>query len=187
MNKINKILITISFLGFIPIGLIGPIYAIFVKNIGGDLLEIGITYGIFSIISGIFVFTVGRLDSFKKRLRQMVFLGFLILTIAEGCYLVVQNPWQLFMVQILLGIGSGILEPSWDGLFSANLSEEKAASFWSVWAGARDIATGLGAILGGVIVAVFSFKFLFIIMLFFNTAATLISLQLLMKKNKQNY
>jgi MFS family permease len=181
MNKTNKILLLASFLGFITLGLFGPIYAIFVKKIGGDVLEAGIAYGLFSIVSGIFVFSIGRLDFFKQNLRQAVFIGFLLFTLGNGGFLFVSRPLHLFIVQIILGVAGGILEPSWDGLFSKDLTEQKAAQFWSTWAGARDVATGIGAMAGGVIVAAYSFHLLFLVMLSLNITATLVSF-LLVKK-----
>lgn len=179
MTRAAKILTVASFLGFISLGLFGPIYAIFVRQIGGDVLEAGTAYGIFSLVSGLFVFFVGRSDFFKRRLRPMAVVGYMLFTIGNAGYLVIQNTLQLFVVQIVLGIAGGILEPSWDGLFSANLTEERAAHFWATWAGMQNIATGIGALAGGVLVALYSFKFLFIVMLILNICMTIVSFQLL--------
>lgn len=183
MNKVTKILLTASFLALFPLGLLGPIYAIFVKNIGGDLLEIGLSYGLFLITSGIFVIFFGRSNLFKKNLKIMVFFGYLLLTVGEAGYLLVQNPIHLFIVQIIIGAAGGILEPSWDGLFSSNLTEERATSLWSLWAGGRDIISGIGAFAGAAIVATYSFTTLFIIMAVFNIIATIVSFQLLSARN----
>jgi hypothetical protein len=179
MTRINKILLTASFLALFPLGLIGPIYAIFVKKIGGDILEAGISYGFFLLTSGIFIITIGNSTFFKNHLRQMVFLGYLILTIGEAGYLLVQNPMHLFIVQVVIGIAGGILEPSWDGLFSAKLDEKKAASSWAIWAGGRDIISGIGAFTGAILVVAYSFQLMFIVMLVFNLMATAVSFKLL--------
>lgn len=185
MKRVNKILLLASFLALLPTGLLGPIYAIFVKNIGGDVMEAGVAYGIFAITSGVFILTLGKSRFFRSHLREMVFLGYLLLAIGNAGYLLVKSPIHLFVVQIIVGLAGGILEPSWDGLFSANLTEERATSFWSLWAGGRDIITGIGAILGGILVAMFSFKLLFIVMAIFNVAATFASIQLLKKPAKE--
>jgi MFS family permease len=183
MTRTARILIAASFLGFMSLGLFGPIYAIFVQKIGGDVLEAGVAYGIFSIVSGLFVFFVGRRDFFKKRLRQMAVLGYVLFTVGNAGYLVIQNPTQLFFVQIILGIAGGILEPSWDGLFSANLTEERAAHFWATWAGMQNIATGIGALAGGILVAVYSFRVLFLVILVLNIIATAIAFRVLKADN----
>ena len=83
------------------------------------------------------------------------------------------------MVQIILGVAIGILEPSWDGIYSANLSEEKSASYWSLWAGSRNLVTGLAAFAGAGIVVAFSFKALFLVMLVFNIIALSVASRIL--------
>ena len=183
MDKIAKILLSASFIALFPLGLLGPIYAIFVKNIGGDLLETGLSYGLFAITSGIFVIFLGKSNLFKKNLRTMVFFGYLLLTFGEAGYLLVQNATHLFIIQIIVGVAGGILEPSWDGLFSSNLTEERATSLWSLWAGGRDIITGIGAFAGAAIVSAYSFTALFTIMTVFNIAATIVSFRLLSVRN----
>lgn len=181
MSRANRILILATFFGFIGVGLFGPIYAIFVKQIGGDVLEAGMAYALFSIISGIFIFLIGSRDFFKKHLRGWVVAGYFLYTAGNAGYLLVGNPMQLFAVQIILGIAGGILEPSWDGIFSANLNEETAAEFWSKWAGVRDISIGIGAIFGGILVAIYSFQVLFIVLTIVTLAAAVTSLALLKK------
>ncbi len=65
MSQTNRILLITSYIGFLTVGLFGPLYAIFVKKIGGDVLEAGVAYGLFSIVSGAFIFTAGRTNFFK--------------------------------------------------------------------------------------------------------------------------
>ena len=182
MKRISRLLLFVSFSLVVAEGLIGPIYAIFVKNIGGDVLAAGTSFGLFSIASGVFIFTFGRSRFFKERLRLMVFFGCFIAAIGITSYLFVSNPLELFITQIVIGIGVGILEPSWDGLFSANLSEDKATTFWATWAGGRDFLSGIAAIVGGVIVAAYSFEVLFIIMTIFSLASVFIAGGILLEK-----
>lgn len=182
MTQTTKILLWASLMALIPFGLFGPIYAIFVKNIGGDVLEAGVAFGIFSILSGVFIFLLGHWKFFKKHLAIFVVTGYSLLTLGELGYLLVDSTFKLFIVQIILGIAGGILEPSWDGLYSANLSQEKAMQVWSTWASGRDLVTGIGAIAGSIIVAAYSFTLLFIVMAVFNIMAVFTSLRLL--KNK---
>jgi hypothetical protein len=184
MKRILKTLLAVSFILTFGESLFGPIYAIFVKNIGGDILDAGFAFALFSIASGIFVFTLGRSHFFTAHLRKMVFYGALIITIGTFGYLFVSTPLELFVVQIIIGFGNGFLEPSWDGLFSTDLNERAATSFWSLWAGGKDILIGLASILGAAIVAVSSFSVLFWIMGCFGVISTVAAAQLLSPKNK---
>ncbi len=179
MTQSAKILlITFMFASFAG-ELFGPIYAIFVKQIGGDLLEAGAAYAVFMIVSGIFIFTVGRSKFFLSRLRPMVVVGYGLLTLGDLGYLLVDTPLKLFIVQIIFGIAGGILEPSWDAIYAAGLDEIKAASHWSLWAGLRNLVAGAAAFAGGVIVTAYSFNTLFIIMAIFNLIALTIIFKIL--------
>ena len=60
MRRILKILILSSFFINLAAGLFGPIYAIFVEEIGGDLLTAGTAYAIFAIASGSLIFMLGK-------------------------------------------------------------------------------------------------------------------------------
>ena len=174
-----KILIRASFLAFFALGLFGPLYAIFVQNIGGDILDAGIAFAIFNLVTGVFILTLGTSRFFARNVRPMVVIGYVVLTIGEAGYLLVQNPYHLFIVQVIIGLAGGILEPSWDSIFAAELSEAEASTHWALWAGGQNIVTGIAAAVGGAIVATYSFTALFVVMAVFNLFAVFAVLKIL--------
>ena len=182
MSKANQFLLAASFTAYFSESLFGPIYAIFVKNIGGDVLTAGVTYGIFAIVTGIFIFTVGRTQFFKDHVRGMIVLGFGMLALGGVGYLLVRNPAELFILQVFMGIANGILEPSWNGVFSADLSEEQSIHFWAIFGGGQQIAVGIGAIVGGVLVTLWSFQILFILVACLNTLSTIFATRIFQYK-----
>jgi MFS family permease len=86
----------------------------------------------------------------------------------------VQNRWQLFAAQVVAGLATGLIEPAWDSLFTDDM-EESSAKHWSIWAGGTHLAAGVAALLGGVIVAYFSFKTLFVSMALIDVVATFLA------------
>lgn len=188
MRHLDKILLTASFIGLFPVGFLMPLYAVLVKQIGGDILDAGIAFGLFSISSGLFVFLITRTRFFVSRLRQMVVLGYVLVLIGEAGYFFVSSPLHLFIVQITIGIAVGLLDPSWDSLFSADKSESQAIYTWSFWSAGERIITGVGAILGAAIVGYYSFEVLFALMFVCNLLSVLVSLKLLRREAKNlNY
>lgn len=183
MTRLNRILLAASFFGLFPVGLLLPIYAVFVRNIGGDILDAGIAYGLFSISSGVFVLLMTKTDLFKKHLRQMVVIGYLMVAIGQAGYFFIGTPTQLFLTQVIIGIATGILDPSWDSLYSVEKTEVDAIRAWSLWSGGQRMITGLGAVFGAIVVAAYSFTLLFCVMLVFNILAVLVSLRLLVKNS----
>jgi len=72
----------------------------------------------------------------------------------------VRDKWQLFGAQIVAGLATGMIEPTWDALFTDDI-EHSSAKHWSIWAGGTHLTTGAAALVGGVVVAYFSFSVLF--------------------------
>ena len=75
MRRILKILILSSFFINLAAGLFGPIYAIFVEEIGGDLLTAGTAYAIFAIASGSLIFMLGKWEDKVKHQEKLLVFG----------------------------------------------------------------------------------------------------------------
>jgi MFS family permease len=97
-------------------------------------------------------------------------LGFLVSACCDASYVFVQNRWQLFAVQIVAGLATGLIEPAWDSLFTDDI-EHSSAKHWSVWAGGSHLVAGAAALIGGIVVAYASFSALFLSMCLIDTTA----------------
>jgi MFS family permease len=95
--------------------------------------------------------------------KTFLVLGFLGSAACDLSYIFVQNRWQLFGAQVIAGLATGLVEPAWDSLFTDAI-EDSSARHWSIWSGSTHLVAGVAALLGGVIVAYFSFKMLFVTM-----------------------
>ncbi len=177
-----KILLYVSLIASFAIGLLGPIYAIFVEEIGGSILDAGIAYAIFSIFTGILIISFGSTKFFARNTRKIVVLGYFILALGNLGYLLVKSPIHLFIVQVVLGIAVGILEPAWDSIYAARLSEKQECKRWSLWSGSTYFLVGIAAIFGGFLASTFSFKILFLIMGALSVISAIISLAILKEK-----
>lgn len=181
VKKEALILLRASFLAIFAMSLFGPLYAIFVQEIGGDILDVGIAYAVFSVATGLFILIFGTSKFFSDNVRLMVVLGYVLWTMGYAGYFFVRSPIHLFFVQIILGIAGGILEPSWDSVYAAELREAEASYHWSLWSGGQSLITGAAAIIGSFIVANYSFRLLFLIMSAFNLLSVIVSLGVLRK------
>jgi len=179
MRRILKILILSSFFINLAAGLFGPIYAIFVEEIGGDLLTAGTAYAIFAIASGSLIFMLGKWEDKVKHQEKLLVFGRFLAVIGFIGYLLIKNPTQLFIVQIIFGIESAIITPAFDSLFSKNLNRKKFASQWGTWESTAAITTGIAAIIGGYIAKEYGFQTLFTIMLIISIFSFLVTLLLI--------
>lgn len=165
MQKELRILLLSSSLFMLAGGLLGPIYAIFVGEIGGGILTAGASYAVFAIAAGVLIFFVSRWEDHFKNLEKLVIAGYVLNCSGFLGYLLIRNPIDLFIVQAVFGVGQAVGVPAFDGLYSKHLDKGKFASQWGLWESMSFIITGVSAVLGSLIVTVYGFRFLFFVML----------------------
>lgn len=184
MQKELKILLFSSALFMLAAGLFGPIYAVFVEEIGGDLLTAGLAYAAFSISAAILIFFISKWEDRVKHQEKLVVFGYILSCTGFLGYLLIQKPWHLFIVQIIFGIGEAIGTPAYDGLYSGHLDKGKFVSEWGLWESMQWIVTAVAAAVGGFLANVYGFRFLFVVMLGLSIIGLVVSLSLVVKKKK---
>ena len=155
-----RLLLKISFLVTFAEAMLVPIYAAFTEKIGGSVLDAGIAFAVFSMATGGAVVLLGTRSWFQNHIKSFLMLGFVMSAACDVSYIFVSNKWQLFGAQVVAGLATGLIEPTWDALFTDDI-EHSSAKHWSIWAGGTHLVTGAAALLGGLIVAKFSFAALF--------------------------
>jgi MFS family permease len=181
MHKAIKILIGASIFFNFSAGLFGPIYAIFVERIGGDIMTASSAWAIYSVIIGILILFFGKWED-RLNKRKMVILGYSLSAIGTAGYIFVQQPFHLFVVQAILGISAAINNPAWNAIFSTSLDKHRESSEWAYWEGAVRIDAGIAAVVCGTIATIFGFRVLFILMAATSAVSALISTLFLRKK-----
>jgi predicted MFS family arabinose efflux permease len=171
MNKISKYLLWSSFVGTFAEQMITPIYAMFVGKIGGSLLDAGIGYAIFSILTGLIIILTGKIKWFNENLELLVFLGFTIASVGDFCYFFVHDTFGLFLVQATNGLSVGLLNPAWEALYTKDGEDGKEHESWSMWGGGVNISTGIAALVGAAVATIFSFKAMFVLTAAINSIA----------------
>lgn len=182
MKLALKILLITSALSMTAIGLLSPIVAIFVEEIGGNLLDAGSALAIYSIATGSLVFLISRWGLAEKDPAFLIVTGYGIMVIGFIGYLFIKNPIDLFIVEVILGFAEAITIPSYDGLYSASIEEGKFANRWGLWDSMSYIVSAIAAFFGGLIAQLFGFKALFYVMFLISLISFLISLILYKRK-----
>ena len=182
MDKIIKILMITSIFSYVAFGLFGPIYAIYVQEIGGSILEASGAMGIFAIVVGVVTIFLGKIGDDKHLKKKLIVIGYFLGAISTLGYYFVRNPLQLFIVQIFLGLAEALINPNWDALFSKHVKKDKEATEWGIWEGSKQIAVGIASITGGIVVVIFGFKTLILIMFLFESLAAINVSRLIWKK-----
>ncbi len=182
MNKLLEILLVSSFFGNMAAGFIGPIYAVFVEQVGGNLVTAGIAYAIFAIVSGVLLILLGRWEDHVKHKENLLVWSRVLSIAGFAGYLLVHSPEQLFLVQLVLGISRALGAPAFDSIYSKNIDKKDESFEWGAWEGIYQIALGVSAMVGGVIAESFGFSVLFIVMTLFGLVSLLATFALVVER-----
>lgn len=145
-------------------GMLGPLFAVFAERIGGDILSITWAWALFLAVTGIGMMFTGRLGDTYGHYYLSVW-GYIFSAIFTFGYMFVGDKWSLFFVQIGLGIGLALANPTWDALYDKySGTGENDGLVWGTAAAGRYIAQAIAMIIGGFVVTHSSFTLLFFIM-----------------------
>lgn len=186
LNKIIRTLIASDLIVFSAVGLLSPVFAIFIVNNieGGDARVVGIAVGIYWITRSLVQIPIGVwLDRTKGEYDDFwaMVLGLALASITPIGYLFATVPWHLYALQAFHAIGMALTIPSWGGIFMRHIMRGKEAETWSVESASLGIGTGIAGIIGGIIVDRFGFAPIFIVVPVLGLAGA--ALLLLVKKD----
>lgn len=163
-NRPIRILLATNSLILIAGAMLGPIYAVFVQRIGGDLLDASYAFGVYYLAAGITTFISGKYADKLKENELIVVWGYVIMALGFFGYIFVSSVWALLIVQVVIGMGEAIYSPAFDALYSKHLDGRKSGRAWGTWESINYFTTALGAVVGGVLVTYFGFNVMFVVM-----------------------
>ena len=168
VNRVIKYLILSDLIFWSGWGLLSPIFAVFVvKNIeGGSLAVVGLASGIYWILKSLLRIPIGIfLDSRKGEEDDFWFLffGLILSGLVPFGYLMVKNPFHIYLLQILQAFGMAMSLSGWTAIFTRHIDEGKEATEWGLDATFVGLGIGISGILGGMIAQIFGFKTVFIL------------------------
>ncbi|MBZ9578707.1 MFS transporter [Patescibacteria group bacterium] len=172
INKVIKILIFSDLVLNSAWGLIGPIFAIFLvqKIAAGSAVEGAKIAGFASltywIVKSILQIPIGRYLDEKHGEKDdfwfMVFGTFLAGLVPFG-YLIASQSWHIYIFQILYAIGMAMVIPSWSAIFTRHIDKGKEAFEWGLESTSLGFGAGFAGAIGGILVAIFGFKVIFVL------------------------
>lgn len=164
LNRPLRILIvTNSILVFI-VGLFAPFYAVFVQNLGGNIAFAGLSWAIFSIVSGALILLFAKWELKIKEQELLIALGYILRSAVFLSYAVMSSITQLIATQILWGIAAAIGTPAFDSVYADHTVRESSIVQWGEWEGISSITAGVAALTGGLVIQSFGYPVVFMVM-----------------------
>ena len=163
-KKAKHIILSAQMIAIGTMGLFGPIFAIYIERLGGDILAAAFAVTIYSIVYGGLVILLGRVTDKMKESEYLIIAGFFLASLGYVGYIFAQNPFHIFILEIVFGVAQALNTPAFDALYQKHMDTSKPASEWGQWEGLYYITEGITAFVGGVIANYIGFFYLFIIM-----------------------
>ncbi|MCC6711351.1 MAG: MFS transporter [Candidatus Pacebacteria bacterium] len=164
LNRALRILLVTNALILVSGAMLGPIYALFVERIGGDLLDASFAFATFSLSAGLTAVLSGKFTDKVKEKELIIIFGYVLMALGFFSYIFVQNTWQLLLVQVVIGLGEAIYSPAFDAVYSQHINESKFGLQWSFWEAMNYFVMAVGALVGGYLTNFFGFNLMFFLM-----------------------
>jgi MFS family permease len=177
VNNVIRILTYSDILFYSGWGFINPILAIFFTDriVGGDIRMAGFAIGLYFLVKSIVQIPVARyidLETGEKDDFFVMVLGSLIVAFVPFLYIFIREPWQVYGVQILNGIGAAMSFPPWPAIFTRHIDKHEEGLEWSLYYSATDLGTAVTGAVGGLLAAKFGYDFVLVLVGSFGLLST---------------
>jgi MFS family permease len=142
-------------------GMVYPIYAIYIEDIGGTIRDAGFANGLYCMMAGISAIIAGSIEDKFKRNKYFMFLSSLGLGIGFLMYPFIQNIHELYIIRAFQGICTAFFWPVFESIYADNIPKSSEAEGWSFLDASYYFSTMIGSSLSGIIASLFGVKFVF--------------------------
>lgn len=161
LNKSLRVLITVNTVMVFIVAMFAPFYAVFVQKIGGNLAVAGFSWAVYPIVAGVLTFLFSQWEMKVKEQELLMAVGYFIRGLVFLSYAFMGGIAQLIFTQILWGIGTALSTPAFDATYSAHTSREGSIAEWGQWEGMSNVATGVAALISGIVIQSVGYTWLF--------------------------
>lgn len=165
MNSVVRLLMLSDVLVMTGFGLIEPIMSVFISDQlpDGSLFAAGIASMMYLLIKSIVQVGFARYvdtQNHQFRLRWLL-IGTLIYAVTPFFFLRAHSVRDIYLIQALYGLGSGLAYPAWLGLWSTHLDRGRESFEWSLYSTLTGLGTALTAALGAAVAQYVGFRIAF--------------------------
>lgn len=178
MNTVIRFLILSDMVFIGSLGLIGPIFALFVVDVveGGNAAVAGSAAAVFLITKGILQIPIA---SFIDRIRGekddfwLLFFGTIVAAVIPLFYLLISTPGHLYLVQFFYGLAVAVTVPSYMAIYTRHIDKNKVGTEWGIYFTLTNFMSALTAALGGILADTIGFRPLIVVVVCLSMAAAL--------------
>lgn len=181
VGRLVKYFVLCDFLLLGGWGVIEPVFSVFIiqKVVGATLITVGSAAAIYWLLKSALQLPIANyLDrtSGEKDDFYALILGLLIAAFAAVAFALVNQVWELYLVQVLHAVGFALYIASWPAIFSRHLDKDRISFDWALDSTAVGVSAGISGFLGGVLASWLGFEPVFILAGILSLASALVLL-----------
>ena len=166
INKIVFFMINSDFFFFSGLGLVSPVFAVFLTdNLKDGNIEVaGFAMAIYWIVRSIFEIPVAKfLDKCRGERDDLLCLvgGYLIVALVHFGYIQATLSWHIYILQFVYAVAMAFAAPGWSAIFTRHIDKGKEGFEWGLEHVAYSVGIGIAGIISGIVVANYGFNQLF--------------------------
>lgn len=166
-GRVVKYFVLCDLLLLLGWGFIDPVFSVFIiqRIAGATLVTVGVAAAVYWILKSAIQLPIANyLDRTPGEKDDFVTLvgGLLLAGISALAFSWVTTTWELYAVQVVHAVGFAFYVPAWSAIFSRHLDRERISFDWSLDSTAVGVASGVSALLSGIIASVWGFLAVFI-------------------------
>lgn len=182
VNRVIRALILSDFFLFFGLGLLAPIFAVFIlEHIDNRLEVIGLAAAIYWVTRMLLVIPLSKyMDTRSGSADEylLMILGTMVISLVPLGYSIAASVWHIYGLQALYGLGSAMAVPAWRILFTNNVDRAIIGFEWSLEDVSVGFAMAASAVLGALIADYLGFDALFLLVSLFGFSSALVLLYL---------
>jgi len=186
VNRVIRTLIVSDFFLFFSMGLLAPIFAVFIlQNVENKIEVIGYSVSIYWLVRVLTVVPFSHLmDKMKGEMDEYYFMivGTFITSCVPLFFIFSTEAWHIYLLQIVNGLANSMAVPAWRILFTNHIDSRIVGFEWSLEDVGVGIATAASASIGAFIADKYGFNTLFVVITCFGLIGTFILMPLSQKK-----
>ena len=151
---------TVSSIWAVVFGLIGPFYVIHVERLSGGMEKLGIAFSIMVLLQSLTSYFAGHFSDRLGR-KPFLFLAAYIDAFILFLYTIIDETYQLYFLQGMLGITNGVADTIQTSLLGDLTIKEKRGRVVGKFNAIVSLASAAGLALGGYMVKLYGLESLF--------------------------
>lgn len=183
INPLIRLLIMADILVVGGTAMLAPIFALFIEGYikGGNEQVAGVSVALFLITKSIFQIPIAalldRIRGEKDDFAVLVTFS-LLMSLTPLLYLLISQPWQLYLVQILLGFFTAMTFPSFMAIFTRHIDKSQEGTEWGIYFTLSDLIAASLAAIGGYIAYTIGFHVLIVAVVIVSSVGSLMLLSI---------